>query len=298
MRHHRPGGAEPAAVLYRGDVMHARLKPIPHRFVYRVLNLMIDLDRLDQADRQSWLFGVNRRAFYGFSEADHGSRDGTSLAAYTRAVAAGAGVDLSRGRILLLCYPRVLGYAFNPLSVYYGLRADGTLALVIYEVRNTFGEQHSYVCPVRPDEVTKAGIRQECGKRFYVSPFIGMDMCYRFRLTPPGEGVKIRILETDPDGPLLAATFHGHRQALTTTHLVAAFFALPFVTLKVMGGILYEAARLWLKGVRIEPRPPRVPVSPRRRSGPSGPGFVGIDQEPNRCLPRSSLLRTHERPHS
>lgn len=252
----------PAAVLYRGDVMHARLKPMPHRFVYRVLNLLIDLDRLDDADRQSRLFGVNRCALYSFHERDHGPRDGTPLAAHARSIAAGAGLDLSGGRILLLCYPRLLGYAFNPLSVYYCLRADGTPALLIYEVRNTFGEHHTYVCPVRPSDLTGASIRQECDKRFYVSPFIGMGMRYRFRLSLPGRRAKIRILETDPDGPLLAATFHGRRQPLTSTHLIAAFFALPLVTLKVMGGIHYEAARLWLKGARLEPRPPRVSDPP------------------------------------
>ncbi len=253
----RPERPEPAAMLYRGNVMHARLKPISHRFVYRVLNLMIDLDRLDDADRQTRLFGVNRRALYSFHERDHGPRDGTSLAAHVRALAVKAGIDLSGGRVLLLCYPRLLGYAFNPLSVYYGYHADGTLALLIYEVRNTFGEHHSYVCPVRPGEVSGDHIRQARNKRLYVSPFIGMEMRYHFRLNTPGEEVKIRILETDADGPLLAATFHGHRNPLTSPHLLAAFLALPFVTLKVVGGIHYEAARLWLKGARLFPRPQR-----------------------------------------
>lgn len=224
-----------AAMLYRGCVMHARLKPVGHRFVYRVLNLLIDLDRLDEADRQSCLFAVNRRGLYSFHERDHGPRDGSSLAAYARAAAKSEGVDLSGGKVLLLCYPRLLGFVFNPLSIYYCYGSDGSLRLLIYEVRNTFGEQHSYVCPVRGHDVTEAGIRQECDKRFYVSPFIGMGMRYRFRLTLPGDEVKVRILETDADGPLLAATFHGHRQALTSPHLIAAFFALPFVTLKVMG---------------------------------------------------------------
>lgn len=251
----RPQQSEPAALLYRGDVMHARLKPMSHRFVYRVLNLLIDLDRLDEADRQSRLFGVNRRALYSFNERDHGPRDGSPLASYVRALAAGAGIDLAGGRILLLCYPRLLGYAFNPLSVYYGYRADGTLALLVYEVRNTFGEHHSYVCPVLPGEVSGSGIRQARNKRFYVSPFIGMQMRYHFRLTPPGDELKIRILETDSEGPLLAATFHGRRHPLTSPHLLAAFCSLPFVTLKVVGGIHYEAARLWLKGARLVPRP-------------------------------------------
>lgn len=250
---------EPAATLYRGTVMHARLKPVGHRFVYRVLNLFIDLDRLHEADRQTPLFGVNRRALYSFHEKDHGPRDGTSLAAYVRSVAAGAGIDLSGGRIRLLCYPRLLGYAFNPISVYYGYRANGTLAILIYEVRNTFGEYHTYVCPVFRGATSPAGIRQSCDKRFYVSPFIGMDMRYHFRLTQPGETARLRILETDSQGPLLAATFSGCRQALTSPHLLAAFFTLPLVTLKVMAGIHVEAARLWLKGLRPLPRPQPAP---------------------------------------
>jgi DUF1365 family protein len=265
----------PAAMLYRGDVMHARLRPMSHRFVYRVLNLLIDLDRLDEAGRQSRLFSVNRRGLYSFHERDHGPRDGTSLAAYVRSVAAGAGVDLNGGRILLLCYPRLLGYAFNPLSVYYGYDAAGRIALLIYEVRNTFGEHHSYVCPVRPGETTAAGIRQVRDKRFYVSPFIGMEMRYHFRLGPPGRDVKILILETGAQGPLLAATFKGQRCPLTSPHLFAAFLALPLVTLKVVGGIHYEAARLWLKGARLVPRPQRVSAAPAADQVPAVPESPG-----------------------
>lgn len=270
-----PERSEPAALLYRGDVMHARLKPMSHRFVYRVLNLMIDLDRLDEADQQTCLFGVNRRALYSFHERDHGPRDGTCLAAHVRALAANAGVDLSGGRIMLLCYPRLFGYAFNPLSVYYGYRAGGALALLIYEVRNTFGEYHSYVCPVHCSETSPAGIRQSRGKRLYVSPFIGMEMRYHFRLTQPGENLKIRILETDAEGPLLAASFYGRRHPLTSPHLFAAFLALPFVTLKVIGGIHYEAARLWLKGARLFPRPQRgsdPPTTGQVHTVPDGAG--------------------------
>jgi uncharacterized protein len=255
-------GPEPAVWLYRGEVMHARLRPVSHRFVYRVLNILIDLDRLDEAGRQSPLFAVNGRGFYSFHERDHGPRDGTSLASYVRNVAANAGVDLCGGRILLLCYPRLLGYAFNPLSVYYGYDSRGRLALLLYEVRNTFGEHHSYVCPLRPGEASEAGVRQSRAKAFYVSPFIGMEMRYHFRLTVPGTRAKIRILETDSDGPLLAATFCGRREPLTSPLLFAAFLALPLVTLKVMGGIHYEAARLWLKGARLFPRPQRVSEPP------------------------------------
>ena len=136
--------------------MHARLKPVCHRFSYRVMSLLIDLDRLADADRQSPLFGVNRAALYGFHEADHGKRDGSSLRAYAQNCAAERGIDLTGGRVLLLCYPRLLGYTFNPLSVYFCYRADSELALLIYEVRNTFGEIHPYVLPVGPDQISEA----------------------------------------------------------------------------------------------------------------------------------------------
>lgn len=189
-KHDRPG--DTIAALYFGEVMHARLKPIGHRFSYRVMSLLIDLDRLDVADRQSRLFGVNR--------------------------------------------------------------ADGELALAVYEVRNTFGDIHAYVLPVRPGELTEAGLRQQQDKLFYVSPFIDMPMRYHFRLSPAAS-VTLRILEADRSGPLLAATFHGRRRALTSAQLLHSFFALPLVTLKIVVAIHWEAPRLWAKGARLVPRP-------------------------------------------
>jgi DUF1365 family protein len=250
-----------AAALYFGDVMHARLKPIGHRFCYRVMSLLIDLDRLDAADRQSRLFGVNRAALYSFNEADHGERDGSSLRIYAQRRAAERGIDLAGGRVLLLCYPRLLGYTFNPLSAYFCYRAGGELALIIYEVRNTFGDIHCYVLPIRPGEISAAGVRQQQDKLFYVSPFIDMAMRYHFRVSPPGDNVKLRILETGREGPLLATTFRGRRRALTTAALLRSFFSLPLVTLKIVAAIHWEALRLWLKGARLVPRPTAAPAS-------------------------------------
>jgi len=249
-----PDDAAAAASLYVGEVMHARLKPIGHRFSYRVMSLLIDLDRLAAADRQSPLFGVNRAALYSFREADHGDRNGSPLRAYAQRCAAERGIDLTGGRVLLLCYPRLLGYTFNPLSVYFCYRAGGELALVIYEVRNTFGEIHPYVLPVQLDQISDAGVRQQQDKLFYVSPFVEMAMRYHFRVRTPDQQVKLRILETDREGPLLAATFNGRRRALNTMELLRAFFALPLVTLKIMAAIHWEALRLWLKGARLVPR--------------------------------------------
>jgi len=243
-----------AAALYFGEVMHARLKPMGHRFNYRVMSLLIDLDRLNEADRQSPLFGVNRAALYSFNEADHGDRDGSSLRAYAQRCAAECGIDLTGGRVRLLCYPRLLGYTFNPLSVYFCRRADGGLALLIYEVRNTFGDIHAYALAVKPDEISPAGVRQQQDKLFYVSPFVEMAMRYHFRVSPPADDVKLRILETDNEGPLLAATFHGRRRALTTAALLRSLVALPLVTFKIVAAIHWEALRLWLKGARLVPR--------------------------------------------
>ncbi|MBV9983120.1 MAG: DUF1365 domain-containing protein [Bradyrhizobium sp.] len=255
MDHRAARTMDDAATLYVGSVMHARLKPVGHRFSYRVMSLLIDLDRLAEADRQSALFGVNRAALYSFHEKDHGERDGSSLRAYAARCAAAHGVDLTGGRVRLLCYPRLLGYAFNPLSVYFCDRADGTLALIIYEVRNTFGAIHAYALPLRPTDISSAGIRQAQDKHFYVSPFIAMTMRYHFRISPPQDTVKLRILETDREGPLLAATFSGRRRALTSAGLLGAFFALPLVTFKVMAAIHWEALRLGVKGVRLVRRP-------------------------------------------
>ena len=247
--------ADAAATLYFGDVMHARLKPIGHRFSYRVMSLLIDLDRLGEAGRQSPLFGVNRAALYSFHETDHGDRDGSSLRAYAQRCAAAHGIDLTGGRVQLLCYPRLLGYTFNPLSAYFCYSANGELALIIYEVRNTFGDIHAYVLPVQPGEISQAGVRQQQDKLFYVSPFIEMPMRYHFRVSPPGERVKLRILETDSAGPLLSAAFSGRRRGLTTAALLRSLFALPLVTLKIVAAIHWEALRLWLKGARLVPRP-------------------------------------------
>jgi uncharacterized protein len=246
--------AAEAAALYVGDVMHARLKPMGHRFSYRVMSLLIDLDRLADADRQSALFCVNRAALYSFHEADHGKRDGSSLRAYAQRCAAERGIDLTGGRVLLLCYPRLLGYTFNPLSVYFCYRADGELALLIYEVRNTFGDIHPYVLPVLSGEISDAGVRQQQDKLFYVSPFIEMAMRYHFRVLPPGERVQLRILATDRESPVLAATFDGSRRILNTKELLRAFVRLPLVTMKIMAAIHWEALRLWLKGARLVPR--------------------------------------------
>lgn len=258
-----------AATLYVGRVIHARLKPKPHRFAYRVFSLLIDLDRLDEADRRSRLFSVGRFNLVSFHESDHGVGEGP-LRDQLRAALGRAGVDLAGGRILLLCYPRVLGYAFNPIATYWAYDADGALKAVVYEVTNTFHERHAYVAPVRNGELGPAGLRQARDKLMYVSPFLDMAMAYRFRLRPPGEGVRLRILESDAEGPILAATFAGEREKLSGATIVKLCARLPLMTLKVIAAIHWEALRLWIKGIALAEHPP----APATKASDDAPGPI------------------------
>jgi DUF1365 family protein len=237
-----------AAMLYPGKVMHARLHNAHHRFNYRVLAMMLDLDRLNEAQVQSRFFSVNRFNLYSFYEKDHGPCDGSSLAGWVREQLQPLDLTDRAERILLLCYPRILGYVFNPISVFFIYDDEEKLVALIYEVRNTFGGKHAYVHKVQPGQMTPAGIRQEQDKLFYVSPFLPMNMRYHFRVVPPGECIKLRIFETQDGKPALTATFAGYQKNITAKHLVTEFMRIPFVTLKIILGIHYEALRLWWKG--------------------------------------------------
>lgn len=174
---------EAAARLYVGEVMHARLKPVGHRFTYRVANLLVDLDRLEEAGRACPLFSVGRFNLFSFRPADHGPRDGGSLRAHIDALCDDGGIERPE-RVLLLCYPRVLGFVFNPISVYFGLDRTGRVTVLVYEVRNTFGESHTYVAAVEDGQADDSGIRQARRKRFFVSPFMDMDQRYQFHVLP------------------------------------------------------------------------------------------------------------------
>ena len=257
-----------AGVLYPGDVMHARLKPFGHRFVYRVFSLLIDLDRLAELDRMSALFSVNKGNLASFHESDHVERAGETVRAFADRLLAGAGFGEPAARILLLAYPRIFGYVFNPISVYFAYDANARLVALIYSVRNTFGERHSYVSPLQPGELSEAGVRQERTKIFHVSPFIDMGTRYHFRVLPPGKVVRLRIYETEQGVPLLAATFVGEARTLGNGSLAACLLKFPFMTWKITVGIHWEALKLRLKGARFHrsPAPPK-PVSYRDEGG-------------------------------
>ncbi|WP_439815655.1 DUF1365 domain-containing protein [Zavarzinia sp. CC-PAN008] len=242
-----------ASGLYAGLVVHARTRPRRHALRHGVFSLLLDLDELADLDRGLRLFGHNRRALFGLHDSDHG--DGGPLRPWVEAQARAAGIDLGGGRVRLLCYPRILGYVFNPLSVYFCDDAHGRLAAILYEVHNTYGERHTYVIPVAADDGADAAasVRQACDKAFHVSPFIDRTMRYRFRIVPPGERVAVGIQVDDAEGTLLSATFQGRRRPLDDRALAWAFLRYPLMTLKVTAAIHWHALRLWLKGVRFLP---------------------------------------------
>jgi hypothetical protein len=237
-----------ASAIYEGWVMHRRLTPRRHAFKYRVFSLLLDLDELEGLSRSLRLFGWNRAAVASFRDGDHG--DGGALRGWLDRQLASAGI-VADGPRRVLCYPRLFGHVFNPLSVWFCHRADGTLAAIVYEVHNTFGERHAYVLragnDVRP-------VRQECDKTFYVSPFLSMDCRYHFKIRPPGDDVLVAITEAEAGRPVLTATFLGKRQALTDANLLRLLLRHPLMTLKVVAAIHVEAVRLMWKGVGRHPR--------------------------------------------
>jgi len=252
-----------ASALYAGTVMHQRLRPRRHRLRYRVFSLLLDLDELDVLAARLRLFSRNRLNLFSFFDRDHGSGSSKPLRDQIEHQLASAGIEWDGGPIRLLTMPRVLGYVFNPLSVYFCYRRDGDLAAIVYEVNNTFGERHHYIMPVNSDGA--GTIHQECAKRFFVSPFLDMDMSYSFRVIPPAARVGIAISGRDAQGPIITASLFARRQSLSDAGLALAFVAYPLLTLKVIAGIHWEALRIWLKGIRLRDHtPPGQPLTPGR----------------------------------
>ena len=242
------------SALYIGRVAHRRLRPAKHALSYRVFDLLLDLDEIEALSARLRLFSRGRFNLLAFHDRDHGDGSETPLLAQIEALAARAGVALGGGRIALLCMPRVLGHVFNPLSVYFCHDAQGRLACLVHEVSNTFGERHSYVVPVT-DPGPDGLVRQSVPKRFYVSPFLDMDMTYDFSIRPPGERVGVSIQTRDREGIVLTASFAGEARPMTDGVLLSALATHPLLTLKVVAGIHWEALRLWLKGVKLRTRP-------------------------------------------
>lgn len=243
-----------ASAIYAGEVRHARTRPKRHRLRYRIFMLLLDLDGLEALERQLRWFSLQRFNLFGFDSRDHGDGSSTPLRTQVEARLDAHGLSIDGGAIRLLCLPRVLGYVFNPLSVYFCHRPDGPLRAIVYEVSSTFGERHSYVIPA---EARGDGpIRQRAQKRLHVSPFLDMDLTYAFRIAPPDDRIAVLIDTLDRDGVILHASFTGERRPLTDGQLLKAFATHPLLTLKVMAGIHWEAVRLIARGLRLRPGSP------------------------------------------
>lgn len=257
------------SALYAGSVMHHRMRPKQHRLRYSVFYLLIDLDEVDELAGRLRLFSHNRFNLFSFHDRDHGIGAAASPRDRIERHLREAGIEAG-GAIRLLTMPRILGYAFNPLSIYFCYKRDSSLSAIFYEVNNTFGQRHNYLIPVPPD--ARLPIRQESRKSFYVSPFLSIDMVYSFSVTPPEKDLAVSVIGRDAQGPLIVAKLAATRRDLTDAALTRAFCAYPLLTLKVIAGIYWEALLIRLKGIRLHdrPSPPDRTVTLGRNIAPGG----------------------------
>lgn len=264
-----------ASALYVGRVTHQRVRTFGHRLDYRVWMLLLDLDTVEATQARLKLLSRGRFGLIGWCAADHGDRSGRPLRTQIEGHLDEAGIDLAGGPIRLLTMPRILGYGFNPISVWFCHRPDGQIAALLYEVTNTFHERHTYLVAT-PDPPPPGGggprsgggggagaLHQTAPKRFFVSPFMDMNLTYDFTVRPPGEDVSVTVVVRRGADPVLTARFSGQRRPLTDGQLLRAFLTHPLLTWKVMAGIHWEALKVMIKGAkyRHRPPPPQQPVT-------------------------------------
>jgi DUF1365 family protein len=233
--------------IYVGKVIHRRFKPKNHYFKYRVFSLLIDLDDLNEIDNKIKLFSYNKFNIISFFDKDHGDRDGTSLKNWVKKKLENIGIDNKEVKIKLFCYPRILGYVFNPLSVFFIYDMNDKIISLFYEVKNTFGEQHTYIFKAEDNET----LRNSCIKKFHVSPFIDMECNYKFRVNKPSDKISVIIDQSDNDGKLLFASQDGTAKEFSNKNLFVSYIFHPLMTFKVIVAIHYEAFKLWLKGIKF-----------------------------------------------
>jgi len=234
--------------IYTGFVTHRRFKPKRHFFSYKTFSLLIDLDEIKNLEKKINFFSYNKFNVLSFYDVDHGPRDGSSLIKWVKNTLNDAKINIGSGTIKLLCYPRFFGYVFNPLSIFYCYDENFQLKAILYEVKNTFNEQHTYVFST----TTSPNLAiHKCDKKFFVSPFMEMKTFYNFRLLNPGKILKVFIKQSDTKGTLLTACQVGKKIEMTSKNLLIQFLKHPLMPFKVILAIHFEALRLWIKGVKL-----------------------------------------------
>ena len=234
------------SAIYNGTVIHKRFKPKLHFFKYKVFSLLIDLSELDILDKRINFFSYNKFNLISFFDKDHGERNGSSLIKWIKKNLTDNQIDTEHIRIKLLCYPRILGYVFNPLSIFYVYNNEKLIS-ILYEVKNTFGEQHTYIFKVENDNL----LQHNCVKRFHVSPFIEMDCNYFFRILKPAEKISVIIDQYQSNEKILYASQDGKRTELTSSELIKSYLKHPLMTFKIISAIHFEAFKLWAKGIKF-----------------------------------------------
>ena len=234
--------------IYSGFVTHRRFKPKRHFFSYKTFSLLIDLNEIENLDKKINFFSYNKFNILSFYDVDHGARDGSPLIGWVKNILADAKINIGTGTIKLLCYPRFFGYVFNPLSIFYCYDDNLKLKAILYEVKNTYNEQHTYVF----SGISSSNlILHKCDKKFHVSPFMEMKTFYNFRLINPGKILNVYIKQGDSKGTLLTACQVGKKIEMSSKNLLFQFLKHPLMSFKVILAIHFEALRLWIKGVKL-----------------------------------------------
>ena len=233
--------------IYNGSVIHKRFKPKEHFFKYKVFSLLIDLSELNELNEKFKFFSLNKFNLISFYEKDHGGRDGSSLINWVKLNLSSNNISTENIKIKLLCYPRILGYVFNPLSVFYVYDKNNCLISILYEVKNTFGEQHTYIFKVKNNNL----LQHNCEKKFHVSPFIEMNCNYFFRILKPTDKILVVIDQYQLNEKILYASQDGKRTDFTTSELIKSYLKHPLMTFKIIAAIHFEAFKLWAKGIKF-----------------------------------------------
>jgi len=241
------------SALYEGTVFHKRYTPKKHILNYRVFTLLIDIDELKSIDKRLRFFSFNRFNLVSFYERDYGDPkelNQTPIRERTLNLLQTNNIDTQKiTTIKMLTYPRILGFSFNPLTVFYCTDNNNVPIAIIYEVRNTFGERHNYIYKIPKDtDLTESHAAEKC---FHVSPFFKTDGTYTFKLSDIAETISVTINYTAENTKRLDAGFNGRHLVLTDKNLLKLCLKIPFMTLKVVSGILFEAFILWVKGIPV-----------------------------------------------